>query len=234
MQFNFSDFYFTILTDNTCRIGVDGQVPGNAAIKGTGYAGPLVIPEYASDENGRKYKVIATSDYCFRGCSNLKEAKLPRTLIRLAEDTFFLTGITSLTIPRSVEILDYAALSRMTCLETLIFEPGSKLKTIGAIQMHHNEKIKRIVLPPGVLTIGDRFFEDVSSSNKIDVVYCSPFEVSNNAFSGNLNVTAYVTKYYPKERTLGKAKTQILDDKDNSCKVFDDYLLKHMKYSCKC
>ena len=54
MQFNFSDFYFTILTDNTCRIGVDGRVSGNAAIKGTSYAGPLVIPEYASDENGRK------------------------------------------------------------------------------------------------------------------------------------------------------------------------------------
>ena len=234
MKFSFQDFYFTTISDYTCRIGVDGRAPGNAAINGTSYAGPLVIPEYATDETGRKYKVIATSDYCFRGCTNLKEAKLPKTLIRLAEDTFFQTGITQLIIPRNVEVLDYAALSRMSNLETLIFEPGSKLRTLGSIQMHHNPSIKRLVFPPGVLTIGNNFFSGVSSSSKVDIIYCSPYEISNSVFSGFATVTAYVTKLYPKDKKLGNVSSNLLADNDKSCKVFDDYLRKQMMRSCHC
>ena len=156
--FDFTDFHFTVLSPKTCTIGINNNQHTNAPLSGSGLSGVLIIPEYAyDDETGNRYEVVETSKYCFRCCSNIVAAQFPRTLKKIGQYTFYGAGITSLIIPRSVEILDYAAFSAMEKLNSLVFEPGSKLSIIGEIVMNGFNKIRKVVLPPHVASIASQF-----------------------------------------------------------------------------
>ena len=230
--FNYKDFHFTILSKTTCMIGIKNNRSSNAPIAGASYADILRIPEHAYDEEGNAYEVIETSRYCFRGCTKLIIAYLPRTMKRINEDMFYDTGITSLTVPRSVEFLDYAAFSRMTALKDLVFEDGSKLKNIGSLLMNECHSIRKIVLPLHILSIGSMFFRLVSTSTEINVFYCGKNVISNNIFGSGGNVTVHVTNKYPSNTLFGDKEPIIIED--DTCNSFIKYEQNKKENTCKC
>ena len=64
--FNYSLFYFTIESNNECRVGSDSNVFGNGAIKGTELSGKIVIPHVAFDENHTSYLVRGIGRLAFQ------------------------------------------------------------------------------------------------------------------------------------------------------------------------
>ena len=227
--FEYGEFYFTILSQTTCMIGLNNSLSSNAPKVGGSFSGVLKMPEYVYDKSGKKYEVVETARFCFRDCVNLVSAFLPKTLKRINEDLFYNTGITSLTIPRSVEILDFGALSSIYKLKTLVFEPGSKLSKIGSLILYRCHEIRKIVLPLHVASIAGNVFALVSTSTKIDVFYCGVNKITDNVFSDGGDVTVYVTNKYPSGVTFGGKQPNIIND--NTCKPFIDY--ENNNYSCK-
>lgn len=226
--FDYSDFHFTVLSSTTCMIGLNNGEDANAPKSGKSYSDVLRIPEYAY--NGQiRYKVIETSRFCFRYCTNLVTAYLPRTLKKINEDMFYETGVTSLVVPRSVEILDFAAFSQMTKLKSLVFEPGSKISIIGRALMNKCYEIRKIVLPSHVASIGNDFFWNVPTTTVIDVYYCGVNKITESIFTNGGNVITHVTKDYPADTYFGGIQPNIISD--DSCKSFLEY--ENVK-SCNC
>ena len=227
--FDYKEFHFTILSPRTCMIGINNKEIPNAPIVGNSYSNVLRIPEYAYDDSGNKYEVAETSQYCFRSCTNLVSAYLPKTLIRINEDTFYLTGITSLIIPRSVQILDFAAFSYMNKLEEIIFEPGSKLSKLGTSIFHKCEKIKKIVFPLYVSSIAGNIFSYIPTTINIKVYYCGMNKITDSIFGGG-SVTTYVTDRYPSNTMFGGIMPTIIND--DTSKQFIDYEQRKNGISC--
>lgn len=219
--FTYGDFIFQIINSKTCRIG-NGENYANGPKQGTAYQGPAIIPEIAIDDSTkRKYIVVETSIYCFRGCTSLKEVVLPQTLKLINTDSFWGTAITNIVIPKSVETLNNHAFSSLSSLTTLIFEVGSKLKTIDNFAFKSTDSLKRVVLPPELKSIGYTLFHS-STSSSIVLIYCGKNVLSEStALTSPSAVKAYVTNLYPKNTKIGGVTPEIVND--NTCTPYYNY-----------
>ena len=224
------DFYFRKIDSRTCYIGSDGDIEANAAVLGTSYCGPAIIPSIAIDSSdGKRYKVVTTLKYSFRGCTNLKHVTLPNTLKRIEWDSFYRTAIEYIFIPKSVEIIQGSGLSHMQELKTIVFEPGSKLSKIGNLNFNSDNSLSTVVLPPSLKSIEHELFYCVTSHIKL--VYCGKNEMTAQLFSNGNDITVYVTKEY-KGKKFGDIDVSIIQDDDYSCAPYLLYYKPH-KYTCK-
>ena len=147
ISFQYLDFYFKIIDKFTCFIGNDTSKYSNAPIIGSSYSGPAVIPSIAIEEaTGRRYKVVSIQNYAFRECSKLKFVTLPDTLKETGYDAFHSTLVESLFIPKSVESINDYAFSNMLKVQSLVFEPGIKLRKIGTKVFHCDDLLTKLVL----------------------------------------------------------------------------------------
>ena len=226
--FSYGDFVFQVIDRKTRRIGnvttwtTDTSYFANGVLQRFSYQGQAIIPEIAIDESTkRKYKVIETSNFCFKGCTQVKEVYLPQTLKQIGIDSFFDTAITTLIIPKSVTKLREYCLSHMLSLSSLIFEPGSKLETIEKNILCFSNSLKRVVFPPSLKSISEKIFID-STSSSIEFIYCGKNILSEStALTSPSTVKAYVTKLYPKDTQIGGITPSIIND--NSCSPYDYY-----------
>lgn len=227
--FDYEEFHYTVLSSKTCMIGINSE-NSNAPIIGGSFSGVLKIPNFAYDSFRNKYEVVETSIKSFKYCENLTSALLPKNLKKINQDTFYGTGISSLKIPRSVEILDYAAFSGMSKLREIEFEPGSMLSKLGTDVFHRCDEIRKVVLPLHVSYIAGNMFSYISSSENIDVYYCGSNIISESIF-GRDAITAYVTNRYPTNAAFGGKTPSIIND--NTCKEFIDYELRRGNFTCR-
>ena len=226
--FIYGDFIFQTIDRKTCRIGnvtswtTDTSFYANGVLKGSSYQGQVVIPEIAIDElTKRKYKVIEISIFCFKSCTLINEVFLPQTLKQIGMDAFYGTAITSLIIPKSVTILINYCFSCTGSLISLIFEPGSKLETIGEGILDSTNSLKRVIFPPSLKTIGKEIFIR-STSSSIEFIYCGTNILSEStALTNPSTVKAYVTDSYPKNTKIGGITPSIIND--NSCSPYNYY-----------
>ncbi len=142
--------YYNILSDNTVEVTNNN---GN----NYSYEGDLVIPESVIHD-GVKYTVTELGDSAFIYC-RLTSIDIPETVTRFGVDCFRSNKLTEITIPASVTILDDSALRQAT-LETVTFEEGSQLTTIGQ-HAFRLTKIKEIDIPETVTTIGAYAFYNI-------------------------------------------------------------------------
>ena len=108
---------------------------GDGTNHGSGLANSvesITIPSYINNEN-INYKVTSLAKYCFRSKTELKNVILPSTIKIIHLDTFWNTSITTLILPKSIEILESHCFSTMKSLTTVIFEKGFKAKFNGII-----------------------------------------------------------------------------------------------------
>ena len=115
--------------------------------------------KYVSIENNSELEVI--DDYAFRyaGFSTLTfgtNSKLRE--IKKGSFEYLHTGISTITIPASLEIIGEGAFAGDWPLISIYFEEGSKLKTISKDAFRGCSYLKDITLPDGVKEIGEGAF----------------------------------------------------------------------------
>ena len=228
VTFQYGDFNFEVINSVSCKVGTSNEQYSNGLIKGTTFSDSAIIPSIAIDKStNRKYKVTETTKYCFRGCTLLKNCFLPSTLKFIGWDSFFDTQITSLIIPRSVEVINYSGFSGMRSLETILFEEGSMIKHLGNFSFAHTQKLTKVVLPPTLKSIESSIFVNAKSSLVIDFIYCGSNVITNNeVFSSTATINVYVTNRYPSETTFCGKQPNILDN--DSCSRF----FNHVNLKC--
>ena len=139
--------------------------------------------------------VTILPDYLFSGTTNLTTVKLPETLTQIGSgnsgQTFYRSGITSITIPASVTRIQYRSFDSCTALETVTFEEGSQLTSLG---WHSSSwgtygvfsgctSLTSINLPDSVTEIPANAFYNCSSLSSIRIP-ARAASIGNNAFYG--------------------------------------------------
>lgn len=130
----------------------------------------LVIPEYAKDENGGEYKVVAIGEVGFF-FSSFESVSFPQSIEKIGAYAFYgCSELTSVTIPESVTSIDewaFNACSGLTKAEFASIEALCNI-TFGApyanplFIAHHlyinGQEITELVIPEGITSIGDETF----------------------------------------------------------------------------
>ena len=124
------------------------------------------------------------ASYLFAGCKNLSEIDLPKGLTELGKQAFSGTSITSITIPKSLEVCDgneswvydenenYIAVyggpfSDCSMLKTVYFEEGTT--EIASYLFAGCEGINNITIPDTVTEIGNYVFAGCKNLSRIDL-----------------------------------------------------------------
>ena len=98
--------------------------------------------------------------------------------------TFEYTGLTSIIIPANVTSIGSGAFSFCADLETVTFEAGSKLETIGYMAFFDCNSISAITIPAGVTSIGDHAFSSCESLSSAIAIPSGVTSINNSSFSG--------------------------------------------------
>ena len=123
--------------------------------------------------------------------SGLEEIVLPETLVEIDQFAFSKTRLTEVVIPGSVELLRASAFEGKSNggspLEKVVFE-GNKIRELELRTFSYCDRLKEIVLPEGLETIGYNAFDGCSALERIDIpasvtyigeaafVYCTSLE----------------------------------------------------------
>lgn len=218
-NFTVNSLIYEEITYNTCKIGTSNGVFSNGAFQSYLYKGPAVILSIVQNkETKRNYKVIEISTYCFKNCSLLKHVSLPNTLKTIGWDAFYGTSIASLIVPRSVKTLNFAAFSSMKYLETITFEQGIELITVGTDCFSCCTKLKKIILP----NVREPITVNLIMVNDVELVYCGKIAHKSKTIFQNINVEVYVSNKYPLDSTFGGIQPKYLDENDDSCLIYNN------------
>lgn len=112
----------------------------------------LVLPQAY---NGMPYTI---HNDLFYFDSEIKQVILPDWLKSIGQGVFALTGITSITLPDSVEVIERYAF--YNCIELIDVQFGEHIKNIGSYAFSSCFKLDNIVLPDSFEDLADRAFED--------------------------------------------------------------------------
>lgn len=133
--------------------------------------------------------------YAFGGTSSLSMLELSKNLEVISESAFNGSGLSSITLPASLETIGERAFANIgqydennnifASLTTINFEDNSSLKTIGDYAFYEHV-ITSINLPDSVETIGEGAFKQTKTTlNTININDSSKLKViGSNAFDG--------------------------------------------------
>lgn len=104
----------------------------------------------------------------FAGITNLKQIKLPSSLLNIGESSFSNSGLVSIVIPKNVEHIDNAAFYGCKLLESIIVDKDnskfdSRNNCNAIIETASNKLLfgcKNTVIPPTVEIIGESAFQE--------------------------------------------------------------------------
>lgn len=104
--------------------------------------------------------------------SGLEEIVLPETLVEIGQFAFSKTLLTEVVIPGSVELLRASAFEGKSNggspLEKVVFE-GNKIRELELRTFSYCDRLKEIVLPEGLESIGYNAFDGCSALERIDI-----------------------------------------------------------------
>ncbi|MFC4666601.1 leucine-rich repeat domain-containing protein [Falsiporphyromonas endometrii] len=86
------------------------------------------------------------------------EYTIPSNVKEIGEGAFFYSGVTKVTIPKSVERIEKSAFGYCQSLTDIVFEEGSHLKTVCDLAFTECIQIKEIAFPNSVDSIGRSVF----------------------------------------------------------------------------
>lgn len=94
--------------------------------------------------------------------------KIPKSVNKINKFAFSnVHGLTKITVPSSVKYIEDFAFSKAFNLEEIIFEPNSKLKSIGIESFNGCCSLKKIFIPKSVLEIKGLAFSGCVNLNEI-------------------------------------------------------------------
>ena len=114
------------------------------------------------------------------------------------------TGITSVTLPGSIENIDRLAFQGCTNLATITFDGTSNLKTIG-ISAFQESGLTGITIPASVIDIGEAAFKDCKQMEEVLFASGSSLKsIGESAFYGCSN-TSFDEIDIPSVKTIGQS-----------------------------
>ena len=215
---------FELVEGEAVTFTFDYNADGTATVTGMAYNGilgsvELVIPS-TTTHDGKTYKVTAIGDKAF-GSNSASE---------IPEDSKL---ISSVVIPASIESIgEYAfctydiAATGLSNIESITFEAGSKLKSIGR-SAFYTAAITDLTIPASVESIGQRAFRDCANlktvtfetqSSELPVMHAQAFQyvkgVTATYHSSATAVNTYVTKTIRSQEWVSN-----IDDSDTPIKT---------------
>ena len=209
------NFEFAINIENKAQevIGEDVILTSdNLATYGISTTGDVEIPEYVTDSDGTKHKVVGIENQAFYNRNGLTSITIPDSVTSIGNNTFGgCTGLTSITIPDSVTSIGNGTFYKCKALTSITipdsvtsigngaFESCSGLTSItipdnvtsiGNSAFKSCDKITSITIPDSVTSIGEYIFSDCS--NLASVTYKGQTYTSKSALTTALtdnNVT---------------------------------------------
>ena len=161
----------------------------NLATYGIATTGDVEIPEYVTDSDGTKHKVVEIGGNAFKDCTGLTSITIPNSVTTIAYTAFeSCTGLTSITIPDSVTSIELAAFSSCSSL-TSITIPDS-VTSIKQDAFRNCTGLNSIIIPNRVTSIDSYAFGDCT--NLASVTYKGQTYTSKSALTTALtdnNVT---------------------------------------------
>ncbi len=126
--------------------------------------------------------VVSIGRNAFKNCDLIETIDLPDNLTTIGEGAFHICkGLKSISIPASVTSIDVEAFYNNTALEEVIFEEGSKLKSLPQSLFEGCDSLKGIVLPEGLKEIGARTFAECVEFNSANIPSTVEY-IGSNAF----------------------------------------------------
>ncbi len=130
----------------------------------------------------------------FSGCSNLSIVTLNEGLKNIGSYTFNGTAITEVTIPSTVESMDYynddsSAFYGAKNLKTIVFAEG--IKTIPEYALENVSSVTEVVIPDSVTIIGKAAFYGCTSLTEV-ILPESVVTVESSAFYGCTSLTEVI------------------------------------------
>jgi len=126
----------------------------------------LVIPDEVTYHD-RIRKVTAIGSKACRGDSSIVAVAIPNSVLKIGDNAFVRTAITSLIIPGSVESIGTFAFAGCKALTSVSF--GSGVKTIGEQAFMYCTGLKKVVLPVNLETLGKGAFEYCNNLEEVDI-----------------------------------------------------------------
>ncbi|MBO4294924.1 MAG: leucine-rich repeat domain-containing protein [Alphaproteobacteria bacterium] len=133
--------------------------------------------------------VYSISSVAFYGATNLTSVSIPNTVTNIGQHAFRDTSLTSLTIPSSVTNIDKYAFRDITTLQSLTFEPGSQLTSIGMSAFRGTSALTSVVLPSSITTIEQCAFCHDTGLTSVTIPN-SVTSIGYEAFYGTSNLTS--------------------------------------------
>lgn len=179
-----------------------------------------IIPDHAFRTLRLKHLIIPSTtrqigQYAFVGCNNLEDIQLNEGLKEVGFAAFWLTPLTSIVLPNSVEQLGTWAFAEMpnltsvtigdeiekipysafkNCVRLVDVRLGQQVNTIANSAFEGCTALEHITLPETVKDISDNAFKDANSLREVISYQTEPKAISETAFSEACfqNATLYV------------------------------------------
>lgn len=148
--------------------------------------------DFDFEVNGLCYNIISTSELTVEVCgitdSTIKNVDIPETVsfggrqltvVRIVSNAFEDEPITTVNIPKSVELIGSDAFKNSS-IESVRFPESGKI-VIKDIAFEHCESLKSIVIPESVIEIGEEVFRYCSSLKNI-VLPASDIKIGEGIF----------------------------------------------------
>ena len=147
----------------------------------------VCIPK-SIDYNGVEYLITGIWDEAFYGCSGLTSVTIPNSVNIIGNSAFYgCTGLTSIEIPNSVNTIYPGAFYGCSGLTSI--EIPNSVNAIGDGAFYGCSGLKSITIPNSVTHLGSSLFADCTGLSTITL----PNTLSNlseNDFSGCINLTS--------------------------------------------
>ena len=145
------------------------------------------IPDYSSQITKVRVGESITSigDYSFAGCGNLVSAELGESVIEIGESAFEYCSITTISLPESLEVIDYWAFA---CTDLTAIRFPSNVKVLNDYAFFDCYLLETIELPASIEILGQGTFSNTGTYFVVDDNndnYCS---IDGVIYSKDLNV----------------------------------------------
>lgn len=143
----------------------------------------------------------------FLGCSILKKAVLPQSLLRIEDNAFNTCGLTDIVIPDSVAFIGRSVFNTCRKLKSVVLPASVKVLDISLF--YYCTALETISIPKGVTTIGANCF---NACKAIDNIYipASVSAINVAALAGTTNLKTIYTDVGNSARLRGMLTSQII------------------------